>query len=120
VVELIGLQGWINGESQATAIKDLPKTHGRQLWNSIWRAQFFGQRTNWRGTPMTKLFAAMIATAAFVTPAIAEFFIIRDSRTGPCRIVAERPTDTKIVIVGKKDGYKEQTEAVRELAAVCK
>ena len=69
---------------------------------------------------MTRLIAAMIATTAFAGPALAEFFIVRDGRTGPCRVVATKPTDTKIVIVGNKNGYKEQEEAVRQLVVVCK
>ena len=68
---------------------------------------------------MRKLFAIAIATAAFATPALAEFFIVREGPTGPCRIVETRPTDTKIVIVGNKV-YKERAEADRELAVVCK
>ena len=69
---------------------------------------------------MTRLFAAILATTAFAGPALAEYFIVRDSRTAPCRIVATRPTDTKIVIVGNKNGYKEQTEAVAQVAVLCK
>jgi hypothetical protein len=69
---------------------------------------------------MTKLFAAIVATTAFAGPALANYFIVRDSPTKPCRIVAERPTDTTLLIVGNKDGYKEQVEAVSEVAAVCR
>ena len=68
---------------------------------------------------MTKLFAVMVATTAFAGPALADFFIVREGPTGPCRIVEVRPTDTKIVIVGNK-AYRERAEADRELAVVCK
>ena len=65
----------------------------------------------------------MIATAAMITalatPALADFWIVREGPTGPCRIVEVRPTDTKIVIVGGK-AYKVRDEAERELKVVCK
>lgn len=70
---------------------------------------------------MIRLFAAIIATTAFAGPALAEFFVVREGGpTAPCKVVATRPTDTKIVIVGNKNGYKEQEEAVRQVAALCK
>jgi hypothetical protein len=66
-----------------------------------------------------KLMIAAIAAAAFTTPALADFFIVREGPTGPCRIVETRPSDTKIVVVGDK-AYKVRAEAERELAVVCK
>ena len=68
---------------------------------------------------MKILFATAIAVAAFAVPAMADFFIVREGPTGPCRVVETCPTDTKIVIVGNK-AYKERAEADRELAVVCK
>ena len=67
----------------------------------------------------TKLLAATMAIAAFATPALADFFIVREGPTGPCRVVETRPTDTKIVVVGDK-AYKVRAEAEKELAVVCK
>jgi hypothetical protein len=69
---------------------------------------------------MRILFVTLVMTTAFTSQCLAAYFIVRDSPAQPCRIVAERPTDTKLVIVGNKDGYKEQTQAVSELAAICK
>ena len=66
-----------------------------------------------------KLLAATIAIAAFATPALADFWIVREGPTGQCRIVDVRPTDTKIVIVGNK-AYKVRDEAQKEMAVVCK
>ena len=68
---------------------------------------------------MRKLTVATIAAAAFATPALADFWIVRDSPTGPCRVVDVRPTDTKIIVVGNK-AYKVRAEADKELAVVCK
>jgi hypothetical protein len=67
----------------------------------------------------TKLLAAAVALAAFATPAFADFWIVREGPTGPCRIVDVRPTDTKIVVVGNK-AFKVRAEAEKELAVVCK
>jgi hypothetical protein len=66
-----------------------------------------------------KLLAATVAIAAFATPALADFWIVREGPTGQCRIVDVRPTDTKIVIVGNK-AYKARDEAQKEMAVVCK
>ena len=67
----------------------------------------------------TRIFIAAAALATVVaTPALADFFIVREG-TGPCRIVEVRPTDTKIVVVGNK-AYKVRAEAEKELAVVCK
>jgi hypothetical protein len=68
---------------------------------------------------MRILFVTAIATTTFAMPALADFFIVREGPTGPCRVVETRPTDTKIVVVGNKV-YKERAEADRELAVVCK
>jgi hypothetical protein len=66
-----------------------------------------------------KLLAAAIAATAFATPALADFWIVREGPTGECRIVETRPTDTKIVIIGNK-AYKERAEAEKEVKVVCK
>jgi hypothetical protein len=66
-----------------------------------------------------KLLAATVAIVAFATPALADFWIVREGPTGQCRIVDVRPTDTKIVIVGNK-AYKVRDEAQKEMAVVCK
>jgi hypothetical protein len=66
-----------------------------------------------------KLVAVIAALVAFSTPALADFFIVREGPSGPCRIVETRPTDTKIIVVGNK-AYKVRAEAEKELAVVCK
>jgi hypothetical protein len=66
-----------------------------------------------------KLLAATVAIAAFATPALADFWIVREGPTGRCTIVETRPTDTKIIVVGNK-AYKVRADAEKELAVVCK
>jgi len=67
---------------------------------------------------MKKLLFATAAIAVFATPALADYFIVREG-TGACRIVETRPTDSKIVVVGNK-AYKTRAEADKELTVVCK
>ena len=66
-----------------------------------------------------KILIAALAATAFATPALADFFIVREGPTGQCKIVETRPTDTKIVVIGNK-AYKVRAEAEKELAVVCK
>jgi len=66
-----------------------------------------------------KLLAAAIAVGVFTTPALADFWIVREGPSGTCRVVETKPTDTKLVIVGNK-AYKVRSEAEKELAVVCK
>jgi hypothetical protein len=66
-----------------------------------------------------KLLAAAATFVAIATPALADFWIVRDSPTGKCRIVDVRPTDTKILIVGNKT-YTVRTDADKDLTVVCK
>ena len=65
------------------------------------------------------LLAAAMAVTALATPALADFWVVREGPSGPCRVVETRPTDTKIVIVGDK-AYKTRSEADKEIAVVCK
>jgi len=66
-----------------------------------------------------KLFVLAAVATVIATPAFADFFIVREGPTGPCRVVESRPTDTKIVVVGNKV-YKERSEAEKEVTVVCK
>jgi len=68
---------------------------------------------------MKKIIVAAGLLAFVATPALADFWIVREGPTGQCRIVDVRPTDSKIVIVGNK-AYKVRDEAQKELAVVCK
>jgi hypothetical protein len=68
---------------------------------------------------MKKLLILAAALTVVATPALADFFIVREGPTGPCKVVETRPTDTKIVVVGNKV-YKERSEAEKEVTVVCK
>src|SRR5437588_9738686 len=66
-----------------------------------------------------KLLMAAAAVTIFATPALADFWIVRDSPTANCRVVEQRPTDTKVTIVGGNKVYTSRTEAEREMTVVC-
>ena len=72
----------------------------------------------------TKLLSATVAAlgiAAIATPALADFWIVREGPTGKCMVVDRKPTDSKVVIVGG-DGkvYTTRAEAEKQLTVVCK
>ena len=67
-----------------------------------------------------KLVLTAIAVTVFATPALADFWIVRDSPTANCRVVEQKPTDTKITIVGGNKVYTSRAEAEREMIVVCK
>jgi hypothetical protein len=89
------------------------------VWEQIFVKMVLSSLYNSREEPMKKIILAAGIAAGCATPALADFFIVREGPSGPCRVVATRPTDTKIVVVGNK-AYKVRTEAEKELAVVCK
>jgi hypothetical protein len=64
------------------------------------------------------LIAGALAAAAYTTPALADFYVVREG-TGPCRVVETRPTDTKTIVVGNKV-YKTHDEAQKQVTTICK
>jgi hypothetical protein len=67
-----------------------------------------------------KVILAAIAVTVFATPALADFWIVRDSPTASCRIVETKPTDTKVTIVGGNKVYTTRSDAEKEMTVVCK
>jgi hypothetical protein len=65
------------------------------------------------------LLLSAIAVGVLSTPALADFWIVRDGPTAQCRIVETKPADTKVTIVGNTV-YKTRNEATKEMAVVCK
>ena len=56
-----------------------------------------------RTTVRAKLLSATVAAlgiAAIATPALADFWIVREGATGKCMVVDRKPTDSKKIIVG--------------------
>ena len=65
-----------------------------------------------------KLFLSAVAVGALSTPALADFWIVREGPTAECRVVETKPKDTK-VIVGNTV-YKTRDETTKEITAICK
>jgi hypothetical protein len=68
---------------------------------------------------MKRILLAAVAVGVLSTPALADFWIVRDSPTAECRIVETKPADTKVTVVGNTV-YKTRDEATKELTTVCK
>jgi hypothetical protein len=72
----------------------------------------------------TKLLSATVAAlgiAAIATPALADFWIVREGPAGKCMVVDRKPTDSKIIIVGGNGKvYTTRADAEKELTVVCK
>jgi hypothetical protein len=67
---------------------------------------------------MPVLLAAAAALPA-AAPAFADYYIVRESPTGPCRIVDHKPADSKI-IVGTDRYYIDRSAAEKEMPLLCK
>jgi hypothetical protein len=65
-----------------------------------------------------KILAGVIAATSFATPVLADFFIVREGASGPCRVADKRPTDARAIVVGNK-AYVAREDAEREIATVC-
>lgn len=65
------------------------------------------------------ILAAALAAGLLSTPALADFWIVRESPTAQCKIVTTKPTETKITIVGNTV-YKTREEATKEMTTACK
>jgi len=68
---------------------------------------------------MKRILLAAVAVGVLSTPALADFWIVRDSPTAECRIVETKPADTKVTVVGNTL-YKTRDEATKQLTTVCK
>lgn len=66
----------------------------------------------------TRLIVAAACAACFVTPALADFYIVQDTGTKRCTIVEQRPTTSTSVIVGNGKVYTTRTEAEGAMKSV--
>jgi hypothetical protein len=56
---------------------------------------------------------------AITTPAVAEYYIVRETAIGPCTIVDKKPEDAKTIVGGDRS-YMTRAEAGKEMALLCK
>jgi hypothetical protein len=66
---------------------------------------------------MKQLLAAA-AAVAFVTPALADFYIVQDTSTKRCQIVEQRPTSSTMTIVGDGKVFTSRSEAESSLKTI--
>ncbi|MCZ7657403.1 MAG: hypothetical protein M5U07_05865 [Xanthobacteraceae bacterium] len=70
-----------------------------------------------------KPIAAALLLAALAMPALAQeaFYIVRDSTTKKCSVVAEKPSAGTLTIVGSGTAYKtrEQAQEAMQSVRVC-
>jgi hypothetical protein len=71
----------------------------RDFRNERYPAATFQRRTTVKVTLLSATVAAF-GIAAIATPALADFWIVREGSTGKCMMVDRKPTDSKIIIVG--------------------
>ncbi|MFL5065853.1 MAG: hypothetical protein ACJ8ED_14505 [Xanthobacteraceae bacterium] len=65
-----------------------------------------------------KYLLATAAAVAFVTPALADFYIVQDTTTKRCQIVEQRPTSSTMTIVGGGKVFTSRTEAESSLKSI--
>jgi len=72
---------------------------------------------------MTRRFMPVLLTTAAAlsaaAPAWADYYILRESPAGPCRIVDDRPADGKSIVGGDRS-YPDRTLAEKEMPLLCK
>jgi len=69
-----------------------------------------------RFMPVLFVTAAALSAAA---PAWADYYIVRESAAGPCRIVDSRPADSKSIVGGDRS-YADRAVAEKEMPLLCK
>jgi hypothetical protein len=63
------------------------------------------------------LAAAAVGLLA-ATPAFADYYIVKEGPT--CKVVSQKPTDTKIVVMGDGRVFKTEKEAEEQVKVICK
>jgi hypothetical protein len=63
------------------------------------------------------LLAAAVLSSS--TPAFADYYIVRESSAGPCRIVDSKPADSKSIVGGDRY-YTDRAVAEKEMPLLCK
>jgi hypothetical protein len=67
---------------------------------------------------MTRYLIALAIVAGSVSPALADFYIVRGADK-TCKVVDAKPTDKATTVVGNK-AYKTKDEAEKQVKVVCK
>ena len=63
---------------------------------------------------------ALVITLGLALPAAAaEYYVVQDSGTKKCKVVATKPTEKTWIVVGNT-AFKTQSEADQQLTVLCK
>lgn len=54
-----------------------------------------------------------------VAPAFGDYYIVRQTPVGPCKVVGQQPADTKMIVGGAHRYYKSEAAARKELPLLC-
>ena len=65
-----------------------------------------------------KYLLAAAAAVVFVTPALADFYVVQDTSTKRCQIVEQKPTSSTMTIVGGNKVFTTRTEAESSLKTI--
>jgi hypothetical protein len=67
-----------------------------------------------------KTLLAVAALVTFVTPALADYYIVQEPSTKRCRIVEERPAPNIGVVIGAPFGARVEAESRMRTVEVCR
>ena len=65
-----------------------------------------------------KYLLAAAAAVVFVTPALADFYVVQDTSTKRCQIVEQKPTSSTMTIVGGNKVFTTRTEAESSMKSI--
>jgi hypothetical protein len=69
---------------------------------------------------MKTMFYGAVVAALAATPALADFYIVQDSRTKECRIVEERPAPGIGIVIGNLFSARVDAERHMRTVEVCR
>lgn len=62
----------------------------------------------------------VVALLGAIAPAFRDYYIIREGAVGPCKVVGQRPSDTKVIVGGPGRSYASKAVAEKELPQLCR
>jgi hypothetical protein len=69
---------------------------------------------------MKAILAGAALAVAFVSPALADFYIVQDSSTKRCTIVEQRPAPGVGIVIGDRFGARLEAETHMKTVEVCR
>ena len=69
--------------------------------------------------PVISAILGIGAATLTAAPASAEYYIMREAMTGPCKVVDSQPTDSKTIVGGDRT-YESRAAAEKQLPLLCK